>query len=71
VATRLALVFFTSRLTAIRARSRRSLLNVLFSAHPLRCSALGGAFASADDFDVVRARVHALTLEYGATKVRV
>jgi hypothetical protein len=41
VATRRALIFFTSRLTAIRARLRRSLLRVLFSVHPLRCSALG------------------------------
>jgi hypothetical protein len=41
VATRRALVFFTSRLTAISARLPRSLLRVLVSVRPLRCSALG------------------------------
>jgi 5-methylcytosine-specific restriction endonuclease McrA len=37
----------------------------------LRCWALGGVFGSADDSDVVRARVRARAPEYGATKTRV
>jgi hypothetical protein len=70
VATRRALIFYFA-LDSDRARLRRFRLHVPFSAHSLRCSALRRAFASADDFDVVRARAHARALEYGATKVRV
>jgi hypothetical protein len=41
IATQRALIFFTSRLTAMRTGSSRSRLHVLFSAHALRCSAIG------------------------------